>query len=44
MNYFVIEMFSMLSFNSVLSQIADHLFAGMISSISGGIVGSIAVA
>ena len=44
MNYFVIEMFSMFSFKSVLSQIAYNLFAVIISSISGGIVGSIAVA
>ncbi|WP_303180102.1 hypothetical protein [uncultured Butyricimonas sp.] len=43
MNYFIIGMFSTLSFNSVLSQMADHLFAGVIS-IVGGIVSSVAVA
>ncbi|MCB6973958.1 MULTISPECIES: hypothetical protein [Butyricimonas] len=43
MNYFVIGMFSTLSFNSVLSQMVDHLFAGVVS-IAGGIVSSIAVA
>ncbi|MBC5619954.1 MULTISPECIES: hypothetical protein [Butyricimonas] len=43
MDYFVIGMFTTLSFNSVLSQVADHLFAGMVS-IVGGIVSSIAVA
>ncbi len=43
MNYFMIGMFSTLSFNSVLSQMADHLFAGVVS-IAGGIVSSIAVA
>ncbi len=42
-HYFMIGMFSTLSFNSVLSQMADHLFAGVIS-IAGGIVSSIAVA
>ncbi|MCB6974806.1 MULTISPECIES: hypothetical protein [Butyricimonas] len=43
MNYFIIGMFSTLSFNSVLSQMADHLFAGVISII-GGIVSSVVVA
>lgn len=43
MDYFVIGMFLTLSFNSVLSQAADHLFAGIVS-IAGGIVSSIAVA
>lgn len=43
MDYFIIGMFSTLSFNSVLSQVVDHFFAGVVS-ILGGIVCSIAVA
>ena len=41
--YFIIGMFLTLSFNSVLSQVADHLFAGVVS-IVGGVVSSLAVA
>ena len=43
MDYFIIGMFSTLSLNSVFSQMADHLFAGMVS-IVGGVVSSLAVA
>lgn len=43
MNYFIIGMFTTMSFNSVLSPMADHFFAGLVS-IAGGIVSSIAVA
>ncbi|WP_303177956.1 hypothetical protein [uncultured Butyricimonas sp.] len=43
MNYFMIGMFSTLSLNSVLSQMADHFFAGVVS-IVGGVVSSIVVA
>ncbi len=43
MNYFMIGMFSTLSLNSVLSQMADHFFAGIVS-IVGGVISSIVVA
>ncbi|WP_099291490.1 hypothetical protein [Butyricimonas sp. Marseille-P3923] len=38
-----IGMFSTLSLNSVLSQMADHFFAGVVS-IVGGVISSIVVA
>ena len=42
-NYFLIGMFSTLSFNAVLSQMADNLLAGVFS-IVGGVISSLAVA
>lgn len=42
-DYFIIGMFSTLSFNTVLMQMADQLLAGVIS-ILGGVLSSIAVA
>ena len=41
--YLIIGMFSTLSFNAVLSQMADNLLAGVFSII-GGVVSSLAVA
>ena len=34
-SYFIIGMFSTLSFNAVLSQMADNLLAGVLSIIGG---------
>ena len=42
-NYFLIGMFSTLSFNAVLSQMADNLLVGVFSIVGGGI-SSLAVA
>ena len=42
-NYFLIGMFSTLSFNAVLSQMADNLLAGVFI-IVGGVISSLAVA
>lgn len=42
-SYFIIGMFSTLSFNAVLSQMADNLLAGVLSII-GGVISSLAVA
>ena len=42
-NYFLIGMFSTLSFNAVLSQMADNLLVGVFS-IVGGVISSLAVA
>lgn len=42
-DYFIIGMFSTLSLNSVFSQMADNLFAGL-ASIAGGVISSLAVA
>ena len=42
-SYFVLGMLSTLSFNAVLSQMADNLLAGVFSII-GGVISSIAVA
>ena len=42
-NYFLIGMFSTLSFNAVLSQMADNLLVGVFSLV-GGVISSLAVA
>ena len=42
-SHFIIGMFSTLSFNAVLSQMADNLLAGVLSII-GGVISSLAVA
>ena len=42
-NYFLIGMFSTLSFNAVLSQMANNLLVGVFS-IVGGVISSLAVA
>ena len=42
-NYFLIGMFSTLSFNAVLSQMADNVLEGVFS-IVGGVISSLAVA
>ena len=42
-SYFVIGMFSPLSFHAVLSQMADNLLAGVLSVV-GGVISSLAVA
>lgn len=41
--YFMIGMFSTLSLNTLLTQVADHLLAGVVSVV-GGVVSALAVA